>query len=300
MIRITRKTDQITVDRIVAAIYAQPGLGKSTLAFTADSPLLLDFDAGAYRAANRGDTVQITSWQDVTQITADDVRDYRTIVIDTAGRALDLLSADIIQRNPKMGRGGALTLQGYGALKAEFIAWTKLLRSFGLDVILIAHSSEEKNGDDLIERIDVQGGSKGEVYKVADLMGRLSIQNGKRVLNFSPTDTAFGKNPASLPPLEVPDVARDGQFLAEVIRTVKDSLNALSAEQQAIVDALESWKAHIAEAEEADDYTNMVAQVAKIDERARDTAKRLLMRAAKDAGFEYDTKAKRFAAKDVA
>src|SRR5690606_12335554 len=115
-------------------IYGAPGLGKTSLAFTADTPLLLDFDQGAHRAANRKDIVQVRAWGDVTSITEDDLAPFNTIIVDTAGRALDALTADIIRRNPKLGRGGALTLQGYGALKAEFIAWLKLLNGFGKDV----------------------------------------------------------------------------------------------------------------------------------------------------------------------
>src|SRR6185295_4994181 len=195
-LRITKATDPIEVKNICLTIYANPGIGKTSLAFTAEKPLLLDFDGGAYRSGNRGDIVSVNSWADAGGVIGDDLAGYKTLIIDTAGRALDALTSDIIHANPKMGRsGGALTLQGYGELKSRFIAFTKLVRSFGLDIVLLAHSDEQRNGDELIERIDVQGGSKNEIYKAADVMGRLSIRQGQRVLNFSPTDTAFGKNP---------------------------------------------------------------------------------------------------------
>jgi hypothetical protein len=200
-LRITKASDPITVSQIIATIYAPPGVGKTSIGYTAEAPLLLDFDGGAYRAANRGDTVQVKAWADVSGITADDLKPYKTLVLDTAGRALDCLATDIIAGNPKLGRGGALTLQGFGELKARFIAFTKLIRSFGLDLVLLVHSDEQKSGDDIIERLDAQGGSKNEIYKVSDLMGRIKIEAGKRTLNFSPTDTAFGKNPAGFPKL---------------------------------------------------------------------------------------------------
>ena len=190
-LRIIKSNEPIKVEQLVVVIYGSPGLGKSTLGFTADSPILLDFDKGAYRSAVRGDSVPVESWTDVTGITSDDLTGYNTVVVDTAGRALDFLTADIIRRNAKLGRGGALTLQGYGALKSEFTAWLKMVKLLGKDVVLIAHSSEEKNGDDLLERLDVQGGSKGEIYKSADAMGRLTLVNGKRVLNFSPQPGPF-------------------------------------------------------------------------------------------------------------
>ncbi|MDR7032394.1 ATP-binding protein [Mesorhizobium sp. BE184] len=233
-LKITKASEPITVERLNTVIYGPPGLGKSSLAFTADAPLLLDFDQGSHRAANRKDTVRISDWSDVAGITADDLVPFKTVVVDTAGRALDILTADIIRVNPKHGRGGALTLQGYGELKSRFTSFLKLLNSFGKDVVLIAHMDEQRNGDDIIERLDVQGGSKGEIYKAADAMGRLVIANNKRWLRFSPTDAAFGKNPGQLEPLEVPDMAAaefDG-FLASVIEQIKDRLNELTEEQR--------------------------------------------------------------------
>src|SRR6185436_2668694 len=164
-LKITKATDPIEVKTLTTCIIGDPGLGKTSTAFTADKPLLLDFDHGAYRSKNRGDVVEVERWTDVTSIAQADLAAYRTLVVDTAGRALDCLAADIMDRDPKAGRGGSLTLQGYGALKGQFTAWLKLMRSFGLDVVLIAHIDEQKKGDDVIVRLDAQGSSKNEIYK---------------------------------------------------------------------------------------------------------------------------------------
>ena len=135
MLIITRSDDPLTIEQLVMCIYGAPGLGKTTLGFSASKPLLLDFDAGAARSANRGDSVQISSWSEVANMNAKDLEPYSTIVVDTAGRALDCLANHIIDRNPKMGRGGgALTLQGYGQLKADFTTWVKMIRSFKKDL----------------------------------------------------------------------------------------------------------------------------------------------------------------------
>jgi hypothetical protein len=257
-LKITKASDPILVETITMCLYGVPGLGKTSTAFTSEKPLLLDFDHGAYRAGNRGDTVQVGSWADVTAITQADLAAYKTLVVDTAGRALDCLTADIIDRDPKAGRGGNLTLQGYGALKGAFIGWLRLMRSFGLDVILIAHSDEQRKGDELIERLDAQGSSKNEIYKSADVMGRLYLAGQVRTLNFSPTDTAFGKNPAQLPPLAVPSFGEQPQYLAGVIASIKASLNQLSAEQQSAQTALATWAERIAGAVTMTDFDNLV------------------------------------------
>jgi len=298
-LKITKATDSIEVKNLTVCIYAAPGIGKSTLAFTADSPLLIDFDQGAYRAGNRGDVVQVSSWSDVANITAEDLKPYKTLVVDTAGRALDALTAAIIADNPKMGRGGALTLQGFGELKARFIAWTKMIRSFGLDVVLISHADEQRSGDEIIERLDIQGGSKNEIYKAADVMGRLYLSQGKRILNFSPTDTAFGKNPAQLPPLEVPHYAENPQFLAGVIAQIKAELNKQSESQKEVASMLADWKAKIDEAKTADDFSALIPQTQELDERVRDNVKRLLAKVAKSKGFQFDKKTGKFSAAEA-
>lgn len=288
-LKITRATDPLTVEQLVVCIYSPPGLGKSTLGFSAHKPLMLDFDKGAHRAANRQDSVQVNDWQEVTSITPEDLADFQTVVIDTAGRALDLLSADIIRRNPKMGRAGALTLQGYGALKSEFTSWLKHIRTMGKDVVLVAHSSEDKSGDDLIERIDMQGGSKGEVYKVADAMGRLSMVAGKKfpVLTFSPSDAAFGKNPGQLDPLDVPDIATEPEFLGKVIDQIKEKLNAMTDEQREQMAAVQEWLDQINETGDADDVNALIKPVQDAPEAIRTKIKAALHKHATEIGLEF-------------
>jgi len=295
MLRITKSCEPIKVEQIVMTLYAVPGIGKTSTACTADKCLLLDFDNGSYRAKNRGDVVQIAAWTDVTDITEADLKPYATVAVDTAGRALDVLSAHIMKSNPKAAtRAGALSLQGYGELKAVFTTWTKLIRSFGKDVVLLSHSDEQKDGDDLRERLDIQGGSKNEIYKASDAMGRLYMRNGKRVLNFSPSDTAFGKNPAQLPPIEVPDFADKPRFLADLIAQTKTALNTMSSQAVAAAGLLDEWQIAVNECDEANDFTGMIEQAKALDPSVRDNAKKMLVKAAKAKGIAFDKKAGMF------
>lgn len=295
-LKITKATDTITIDQIVLTLYGAPGTAKSSTAFTAASPLLFDFDNGVYRALHRKDSVQPKTWRDVTDLKVEDFTGYKTLVVDTAGRALDMLAADIIARDPKKGRAGALTLQGFGSLKSEFAAWLKLVKSFGLDVVLIAHSDEQKNGDDVTERIDAQGASKGEIYKSSDAMGRLVIRDGKRMLLFSPTDAAFGKNPAEIEPLIVPRFEPNSTFLGDVIARIKTHLNAMSETQRELSALLTAWSDKVHAATGAKQLNAVLTSADALDERIRDNAKRLLWSIAKENGFIYE-KGKGFAEK---
>ena len=105
-LKIIKSSEAMLVEHINLCIYSPPGLGKTTPRIHVQSPLLLDCDKGAYRAHNRKDAVPVASWGDIEGISGDDLQPYDTVIVDTAGRALDYLTADIIAKNPKMGRGG--------------------------------------------------------------------------------------------------------------------------------------------------------------------------------------------------
>src|SRR5690606_10816872 len=174
----------------------------------------------------------------------------------------------------------------------------KLLNGFGKDVVLIAHMDEQRNGDEIIERLDVQGGSKGEIYKAADAMGRISIRDGKRWLNFSPTDPAFGKNPGQLEPLQVPHKGApefDG-FLAGVIASIKASLNALTEEQAATQKRLETLRVALADVED-DSGINQLVTANKDGSKAE---KALIHHRATELGLTYNAKAGVYEAKKAA
>jgi hypothetical protein len=294
-LRITKAAEPIHVDRLKMVVYGQPGCGKSSIAFTADAPLLLDFDGGAYRAANRKDIVQIGQWSDAAAITKEDLDGYKTVIIDTAGRALDMLTIDIGKSNPKAMNGGALTLQGYGVLKARFGAYLNLLNSFGLDVVLIAHMEEKQRGDEIIERIDVQGGSKGEIYKAADAMGRVTIENGQRWLKFSPTDAQFGKNPGQLDPLLVPAPTKPEfeNFLGRAIATTKAKLNELNAAQVAAAEKQRAFREKLDSAKTAEAINALIPEA---KEGGETLVALLHARATKELGLVPDKATKAYAA----
>ncbi len=293
-LKITKAADPITVERLNVVIYAAPGLGKTSLGFTADAPLLLDFDNGAHRARNRGDAVRVSSWADVSGITAVDLEPYRTVVMDTAGRALDVLTAQIVKDNAKHGNGaGGLSLKGFGELKGRFASFLKLLNGFGKDVVLVVHAEEKQNGDDIIERLDMQGSSKNEVYKAADAMGRLTIRDGKRWLLFSPTDAAFGKNPGQLPPLAVPQTGSPefAGFLAEVIQRQKDGINAMTESQREAAQE-QAWFTETLPTVETVDGVNALAERVKA---AGGAVGAIYKARAKALGFTWDKEANAFA-----
>jgi hypothetical protein len=287
-LKIVKASEPMPIQNIVITIYAAPGLWKTSIAQTAEAPLTLDFDRGIYRAFNRKDSVVIDKWSDVESMSAEDLEPFKSIVVDTAGRALDVLSHDIINGNPKVGRNdGSLSLQGFGALKSRFAQWQSFLRSQGKDIILICHMDEQKNGDDTQERIDAQGSSKNEIYKSSDAMCRVRL-NAKdgRYLDFDPRQGGFGKNPAQLPKIDVPPLKDNPAFLAGVIEQIKSSINALTEEQATAVKEQEEWVASIQEADLLD-KVNLLVGLSK-ERKLSKGQKAMLVDKATSLGFEFD------------
>ena len=262
MLNILKSTDRILIDTICVLVYGDPGAGKTSLGFSAASPLLLDFDRGAHRSGFRGDSVSIDSWADVQSMTADDFAGYETIVIDTVGRCLDTMALSLINDNPKLqAPAGQLTLQGWGALKIRFAAWLREIRSYGLDVVLIAHGEEKKDGDEIILRPDVVGSSYGEIFKHADGVAYLRMRGNQRVLCWNPQDKYVGKNPAELEPVEVPHLSQSPRYLAETIGTIKERIGVLSEHAQQVFAQVEVWRERIESAKSAKALTGLVEKI---------------------------------------
>lgn len=295
-LKIIREADPIAVSQISVCIHGGPGTGKTTAANTTEKPIILDFDSGSHRSALRKDVWQFDNWADVIGITKDNFSPYSTVVIDTAGRALEMLAIDIIEQDPKMGRGGQLSIQGYGVLKSQFTAWMNLLKSYKKDIVLICHSEEKQRGEDVVERLDVVGGSKNEIYKTCDVMGRLAVRNGKRTLNCNPDEAAFGKNPANLPVLDVPDISSDDKFLANLIKRVKDAINTETEAQKPAVEFLESWKAKLGEALTPADFNTLADDIraAQCSDAVRVLVKKSISDTASKKGISFNKKSKVF------
>lgn len=286
MLKITTAAETIEVKNLCFTIYSFPGLGKTSLAFTASKPLLLDFDKGAYRAIDRKDVVQVEQWSDVAGMTADDIADFDTIIIDTVGKALDFLSTDIIRGNSKLGYGGVLNQQGWGQLGKRFSGFLKMLQGFGKDVILISHMDEKHDGDAIKERLKISGGSKDLVLTDSDVIARISIHNKERHLVFAPTETAFGKDPANIVSMPVPDAASDkfATCLEDIIQQIKDGLNALSEEQIARKSEVEWFVQALPNVTDDQGINSLLGRAKKA---GRDVSKMVVARAA-EIGLEYD------------
>ncbi|WP_227430454.1 ATP-binding protein [Psychrobacter sp. I-STPA6b] len=262
-LNIVTSVQPLSIQNLVVFIYGDPGIWKTSLAFTAKKPILFDFDKGAHRAGvYRKDTVQINHWGEVANFTAQDLNGYDTIIVDTAGRALDMITDAIKSDSKNTRRNGELSMQGYGKLGSIFSNWLKMLRGMGKDVVLLAHASEDKNGDEIIKRPDMVGGSKKEAYKIADMMGYMTIEQGNqgavRMLNFRPHPNYLAKDSGNIGNVVVHPIDQAPNQLACIIQATKDHINSLSAEASKAQQDLDDLRTELMEVETANALNGLI------------------------------------------
>lgn len=290
-LNIVTSMQPLNVENIITFIYGDPGIWKTSLAFTAKNPILFDFDKGAYRASNRKDTVQIGKWQEVATFTAQDLVNYDTIIIDTAGRALDMIIDSLKTDSRNTTRGGQLSMQGYGKLGGIFTDWLKMLRGMGKDIVLLAHASEDKDGDNVIKRPDMVGGSKKEAYKIADMMAYMTTQQSQngdiKVLNFMPSSTYLAKDSGQIGNVQIVPMKDSPNQLANIIQATKDHINSLSAEAIKAQKQLDDLRNDLLDAETASDLDEIKADL-KDSHPLRNEMVLSIMSRSKALGFIYD------------
>ena len=268
----------LNVSAIITYIYADPGLGKTSLGFTGDKAISFDFDRGAHRTGElrRGAVVPVQQWADIENIKEQDLAPYNTVVIDTVGAMLEAIKTHLLKTANNRQQDGALKLKAQGLANMKFKQYINTLLSFGKDVVFIAHASEDQNGDQVIYRPELGGKNRNELYRIADIMGYMTtVTTGEgknaRVINFKPSPTHHAKNSGALGgetgEVWVPDLKSHPTFLADLIAQSKAHINTLTPAQLALakaVEDLENWKQSCEEAMHAGDL-NQLTETLKLD-----------------------------------
>jgi hypothetical protein len=266
-----KKPHEITVQpTIKTLIYGQPGLGKTTLALSAPNPLLIDFDGGVHRinAAHQCDTLPVTNYGEFLDVLKEDLSVYKTLVIDTAGKMLDYMGAYLIAGEPKFGKkqDGSLSLQGYGARKAEFIRVLKQISIMGKHLVFVAHEREEKDGDTKIIRPEIGGSSAGDLIKELDLVGYMEAVGKRRTISFDPCEKYYAKNVCSLPAMielpilinEAGEMVKPNKQLTDIFKTYAQNLEkrkVIAADYADLIDTIDAKIESVTDTETANDMT---------------------------------------------
>ena len=221
--------------RILIAGY--PGIGKSTLALSAPKPLHIDIDHGIDRIEPRyrADYIQPKSYDEVLEdLVPENLTDYDTLVFDTGGKLISLMSLWAIKKDPKYGqRDGSLSLKGYGFVGKEF---TRLMDycfyTLNKHIVMVFHAIEDKDGDQTKLRIKVEGQTKNNVWETQDLGGFVEMVGNDRTIGFSNCEKYFAKGTRGVSGvMRIPALgpATPNDFLTKLF----EQYNAKSAEEMA-------------------------------------------------------------------
>ena len=174
----------------------------------------------------------------------------------------------------------------------RFGAYLRLLRGFGKDIILIAHMTEKQDGDVIKERLKIPGGSQDLVLTDSDVIGRISIHNEVRNLVFSPTETAFGKDPIGVGSMELPDVSSPEfpTLMQDIAVRIKEGLNSLPEAQVARKGEVE-WFKEVLPTVVTDEGINDLLSRSK--KAGRDVAGMVVKRA-DELGLTFDGDARKY------
>ncbi len=298
-LKIKKASDPIECQTIKVLVYGEPGIGKTTLSMTAPRTLMVDCDRGIRRVEPRfrANHIEVSCWADIEAIptSPSDLVDYDTVAIDTVGKLLEFLAADIIQKNYKMGNGksGGLTLQGYGALLAQFRAFNHAMAGIGKNIIYIAHDVEFKDGEKSKFRPDITGKSLGSVLREMDLVGYMQSRNNERTISFSPNDTFYGKNTCNLPAvINVEDMnvnvkAKPMTEIFEKFKSMMDSQQEIMEQYGVLMKVIDEKVESITDAETALSITEEVKGLEEIWD-SKTIARIRLGEKTKELGLKWD------------
>ena len=194
-LKIVQPSEPSLVENLVLTLYSAPGWGKTSLACSADKPLLLDADKGSHRATGVKARVIINSWADVVGLTADDLTPYNTVIIDTGGTLITKLMAYLISQDPKnAGSYGGMSGKGWGNVNSAIDVLLSKIISAKKDVVIVCHMEEQEKNGNITERIDASGKPRNTIYRLSDAMCRIVMNpDGSRFLDFDPREGGYGK-----------------------------------------------------------------------------------------------------------
>lgn len=288
------KKNDVTPERpVIIVLYGTPGSGKTSVATTADNPLLIDTDRGFDRAVQRVDTLEAHKWQDI-DAEREAMRGYKTIIVDTAKACLDdYLSVYAVEQNYKLKTN---SLKRFGQMADDFKQFVNQLRSNGSDIIFICHDKETQEGDVIKHSPDCTGQSKDLLLRIADQVGYISKVNGRRTITFEPMDNFVGKNVAGLGALAIPESTDPAftTFMAGIIKDVKKSIQSKSEAQRKANELLESLRDAtdaVMNPEDIDPILKSAGGLPKLLQRPffNELKSKLAQK-----GFSYDEKEKKF------
>ncbi len=279
---------------VVMLIYGVPGVGKTSLSFTTENPLLIDCDRGVDRAVMRKDSLICSSWEDIIN-EKEEYKNYKTIIIDTAKACLDDFLMDYAIRTDDAAKRNKL--KAFGAIGDEFKKFVAYLRSINVDLIILAHAAEDKDGDDRIFYPSVTGQSKDLVQRIADQIGFLSYgADNSRVLHFQKNHRIVAKDTARLGDIIIPE-ASDPAYataMANIIAATKKRIQERTNAQNESLNNIKAAEDAISKVVDAETATTALCAITTCPQADIPALKKKLAPVLKKLNLKFDKEAGQF------
>lgn len=264
MFKVTGKHEALPPTPLTILYYGEAGIGKTTLANTANNAIVLDFDKGSHRASYRQDVLSIDKWADIAynmQAFLGALEKYDTIVIDTIGNMLDFMILFVLDENPRFLKN---KMQAYGELKNMFYDFHQRLMQMNKDIVFIAHVKTKDEGDYKSVKPLASGSSYDLIVQKSDLVGYMSVVNGKTILDFNASEFKVAKNCAGYAPFTIGNLSEVKTFTADLIENTKNTLRAFTESQNDSLVLLESLFNDVQLCNDAESLNGMLKVLAKI------------------------------------
>ncbi len=294
-------------ENIIMIISGLPGVGKTTLAFSAPDVVLVDVDRGVKRVnpAHRRDTVMVKTYEELLEdIKTPAFAAYKTVAIDTTGAFIDLLKDWAMRNDPSAcKKNGGISIQGYGIVKSEFLRFSSELKKTH-NVIYIFHTTKDKDREgNIVYDLMCEGAAREMVWQPADLGAYFQMLGDKRYLCFTPTQEYSAKSSHGISGMiEIPSLEEGmlNNFLSVLFDKVKANIAAENDEvrplQEAYNAAMEEGEKIIAAIETAEDVPGAVEKIKNLAHglTSEKELRARLSEKLKDLGIVYNHEAKRY------
>ena len=299
--------------KIRMLIAGYPGIGKSTLALSAPRPLHIDVDFGIDRIEPRYRVpyIQPASYQEILDdLQPQNLGDFDTLVFDTGGKLITLMSLWAMKKDPKLGqRDGSLSLKGYGFVGREFVRLMDYcFYELKKNIVIIFHAIEDKDGDNVRLRIKVEGQTKNNVWEPMDLGGFVEMIGNDRTIGFSNCERYFAKGTRGIHgvykiPALTPESKNDflTQLFAQYNAISEEEAVRAQEEKDMYEDAMNEGKKLLATAVDADTFNAMAPAFGQIQHSLTSKAELTALWKAKvkALNLSYDRSTKLYKAKEA-
>lgn len=290
---------------IIILVSGLPGVGKSTLSCSAPDVLVIDTDEGMSRVSpeHRKDASICKKYEEILVDLKEAEGVYKTVVIDTCGALIESMKDWAIRTDPSARkRNGGISQTGFGVVKTEFLRLSADLRK-KFNVVFVFHETKTKDEETVWYELMCEGSARTLVWQPCDLGAHMYIEDGARMLGFSPTANYNAKSAYGIKGVvRVPELkpGEPNLFLSKLFDSIKATMRAeteaLNEETKKYEDTMKHGRELISVIQSAKDIPQALEYIDKMPHAltSEKELKNELKKKMNELGITYDKETKTY------